>query len=286
MSSGFKAIAISIALAGLKPCATNADAALAVAQPFRAAALRVCSDPNNMPFSNFRREGFENRIAGLISRELGRTLEYFWLPQRRGFIRNTLRANRCDLVVGVPAQFEMARPTRPYYRSSYVFVSRRDRELNIESLDDPLLHKLKIGIQITGEDYGNPPAAQALASRRIVANVRGFMVYGDNSKPDPQRAVVDAVARGDVDVAIVWGPIAGYYAKQARVPLSLRPVTPDRDGPLLPFAFDIAMAVRRDDGALHDAIDRAIARRAADIRRVLDQYGVPLSVTSVRVGAR
>src|SRR2546423_15670989 len=117
MSSGFKAIAISIALAGLKPCATNADAALAVAQPFRAAALRVCSDPNNMPFSNFRREGFENRIAGLISRELGRTLEYFWLPQRRGVIRKAPRAEPCDVLPWVPPAFRVARPAPPSYRS-------------------------------------------------------------------------------------------------------------------------------------------------------------------------
>jgi mxaJ protein len=221
-----------------------------------------------------------------MSRELGRRLEYFWLPQRRGFIRNTLRTNRCDLVVGVPAKLEAARPTQPYYRSSYVFVSRRDRDLRIESLDDPLLRALKIGIQITGEDYGNPPPAQALASRRIAANVRGFMVYGDYAKPDPQRAVVDAVARGDVDVAIVWGPIAGYYAKQARVPLRLTAVTPDHDGPLLPFAFDIAMAVRRDDDALRDAIDRAIGRRVAAIRRILDDYGVPRSALSARADGR
>jgi mxaJ protein len=232
-----------------------------------------------MPFSNERREGFENKIAELVSRDLGRAIEYFWLPQRRGFIRNTLRANRCDLVVGVLSNFDLARPTRPYYRSSYVFVSRRNRHLNIESLDDPLLRQLRIGIQITGEDYGNPPAAQALASRQITANVRGFMVYGDYSKPDPQRAVVDAVARGDVDVAIVWGPLAGYYAKRSEVPLRIAPVRPERDGPL-PFVFDIAMAVRRDDAALHDAIDQTIARRAADIHLILDEYGVPRSTTS------
>ncbi|HZP49338.1 MAG TPA: quinoprotein dehydrogenase-associated putative ABC transporter substrate-binding protein [Vicinamibacterales bacterium] len=256
-----------------------------VAQPTSAAppssgadagVLRVCSDPNNMPFSNDRQQGFENRIADLVARELGRHVEYFWAPQRRGFVRNTLRARQCDVMMGVPARYELARPTRPYYRSSYVFVSRRDRHLDIRSLDDPRLRRVQIGIQIVGSDYANPPAAQALAARKIVGNVHGYTVFGDYSQPDPQRAVVDAVATGEVDVAVVWGPLGGYYAARAAVPMAIAPVTPQQDGPALPFAFDISMAVRKDDAALHDALDAAIARRAADIRRILRAFDVPL----------
>ena len=122
-----------------------------------------------------------------MARELHRPLEYFWLPQRRGFIRNSLNAQRCDVVIGVPAQYGLLQPTRSYYRSSYAFVSRRDRHLHIDSFDAPSLKTLTIGIQISGDDYNNPPAAQELASRHLVQNVRGFTVYGDYSRPDPQR---------------------------------------------------------------------------------------------------
>src|SRR6185503_11144002 len=140
------------------------------------APLRVCADPNNLPFSNQHGDGFENQIATLVARELGRPLEYFWLPQRRGFIRNSLDARRCDVVMGVPAQYGLLQPTRSYYRSSYAFVSRRDRHWRIDSFDAPVLKRLTIGIQITGDDYNNPPAAQELASRDLVQNVRGFPV--------------------------------------------------------------------------------------------------------------
>jgi mxaJ protein len=239
--------------------------------------LRVCSDPNNMPFSNTKGEGFENKIAELLGRELGRPVTYFWSPQRRGFVRNTLSADRCDVIVGVPAGFDPVATTKPYYESSYVFVSRRSRALAVRSLDDPRLKRLRIGIQITGDDYDNPPAAQALAARHIITNVQGFTVYGDYSKPDPQRGIVDAVARGAVDLAIVWGPLAGYYARREPVAMDVVRVTPDRDGPALPFRFAIAMGVRHTDRALKTALDGIIARRAVAIRRILTSYGVPLS---------
>jgi ABC-type amino acid transport substrate-binding protein len=157
-----------------------------------------------------------------------------------------------------------------------VFLSRRRQALHVASLDDPRLRTLRIGIQITGEDYENPPAAQALAARHIVANVRGFTVYGDYSKPDPQRAIVDAVAGGSIDVAVVWGPLAGYFARREPVPMDLVPVTPERDGPALPFRFSIAMGVRKADRALQTQLDDIIARRAPEIRRILTGYGVPL----------
>jgi quinoprotein dehydrogenase-associated probable ABC transporter substrate-binding protein len=238
--------------------------------------LRVCSDPNNLPFSNERQAGFENKIAELAARDMGRRLTYEWAPQRRGFMRRTLMANRCDVVMGVPAGFEMVRTTKPYYRSTYAFVSRRDRHLDVRSFDDPKLAHLVIGIQITGDDYNNPPPAQALASRKLAANVRGYTVYGDYSKPDPQRDVVDAVADGTVDVAVVWGPLAGYFSRREPVPIDVVPVSPASEAGPLRFTFDIAMGVRRDDHALHDALDGFVARNHAAIRRILQSYGVPL----------
>jgi mxaJ protein len=241
-----------------------------------AAPIRVCADPNNLPFSNRRGEGFENKIAQLVARDLKRPLAYFWLPQRRGFIRSTLEAGRCDLVIGIPARFERLQSTQPYYRSSYTFVSRRDRHLRVRSFDDARLKTLIIGIQITGNDYNNPPAAQALASRHIIDNVRGFTVYGDYSRPDPQRDLIDAVADKRVDIAVVWGPLAGYFAQRAPAAIDVVPVTPVRDGPSLLFAFEIAMGVRRDNRPLRDALDAIILRRRAQIRRILTSYGVPL----------
>lgn len=239
-------------------------------------ALRVCADPNNLPFSNERGEGFENAIAQLVATDLHKTVTYFWLPQRRGFVRNSLRIGVCDVIMGVPAGYQLVRTTRPYYRSSYVFVSPRTARRALRSLDDPGLHRLTIGIQITGDDYQNPPAAQALAARHLEANVRGYPVYGDYSMPAPQRTVIDDVSAGRIDTAIVWGPIAGYFAQRASAPLTIAAVSPQRDPAAGPFAFDIAMGVRRDDAALQQALDEVIARRHVAIDRILRRFGVPL----------
>jgi ABC-type amino acid transport substrate-binding protein len=139
----------------------------------------VCSDPNNLPFSNGRLEGFENRIAELIAGEMNATVSYSWWAQRRGFIRNTLNASECDLVMGLPSGFEMALTTSPYYRSPYVFVYRKGSGLAIRSFDDEHLRRVKVGMQIIGDDQANSPPAHALASRKIINNVVGYTVYGD-----------------------------------------------------------------------------------------------------------
>jgi mxaJ protein len=250
--------------------------ATVAAVPSTQAPIRVCADPNNMPFSNEHGDGFENKIAVLVAREMNRPLAYFWLPQRRGFIRNSLNAGRCDVVIGVPAQFGLIQVTRRYYRSSYAFVSRRDRHLAIDSFDAAPLKTLTIGIQISGDDYNNPPAAQELASRHIVQNVRGFTIYGDYSRPDPQREIVDAVADGRVDVAVVWGPLAGYYAQRESTPIEVRPIAAASTRASSRFTFDIAMGVRRDDTTLRTALDTIITRRGEAMRRILRSYGVPL----------
>ena len=239
------------------------------------AALRVCADPNNLPFSNRAQEGFENRIAEMLAADRHARLEYTWWAQRRGFIRNTLGAGTCDVVMGVPAAFEPARTTRPYYRSSYVFVSKQDRRLDLGSLDDPRLRRLKIGVQIIGDDFTNSPPAHALSNRGLVRNVVGFPVYGDYAQPSPLSTIVGAVERGEIDAAIVWGPAAGYFARTAAPDLELHAVTPHADSPALPFVFDIAMGVRRGDAALHAELNDFIRRRRADIDRILDEYGVP-----------
>ena len=236
--------------------------------------LRVCADPNNLPFSNERGEGFENKIAELIADELGVTLSYTWWAQRRGFIRNTLNTGSCDLVTGTTNGIEMLRTTLPYYRSGYTFVTRQDGP-KVSSLDDPILHNLRIGIQLVGEDGANPPPSEALARRGIVDNVRGYLVYGDYREQNPAAAIMDAVAKGEIDVAIVWGPVAGYFAGRESVPLKVALVTPQNDGPRVPMVFDINMGVRRDDPTLRDEINAALSKLRPKIDAVLANYGVP-----------
>jgi mxaJ protein len=180
------------------------------------------------------------------------------------------------VVIGVPSSFELALTTRPYYRSTYVFVTRRDRALDIGSFDDPRLRTLTIGVQLVGDDGANTPPVHALGTRGIVGNLRGYPVYGDYRQPNPPARIIDAVARGEVDVAIAWGPLAGYFARRSRVPLLLTPVSPQIDVPFLPLVFDISMGVRRGDSTLKATLDSALVARRAEIARVLEEYGVPV----------
>jgi mxaJ protein len=237
--------------------------------------LKVCADPNNLPFSNEQQQGFENRIAELVARDMKAKLRYTWWAQRRGFVRNTLNAHECDLLIGVPSSFERAATTMPYYRSTYVFVTRRDRRLKIASFDDPALKRVRIGVQMIGDDFTNTPPAHALSARHIIQNVRGYSVYGDYRQPNPPARIIDAVAQGDIDVAIAWGPLAGYFARKESAALDITPVSPQIDLPFLPFVFDISMGVRRGDNALRDELNAIIARHRSEIDRILDQYGVP-----------
>ena len=240
-----------------------------------AGVLRVCADPNNLPFSNRRLEGFENKIAELIARELNAKVEYTWRAQRRGFIRETLRAGACDVVIGMPSSLELALTTAPYYRSTYAFVYRKGRGLDVRSFDDPALRELRVGVQMIGDDSADTPPAHALASRHIVANVKGYSVYGDYARENPPAGIIEAVARGEVDVAVAWGPLAGYFAKRQRVPLEVVPVSPQIDLPFLPFVYDISMGVRRGDDEFREQLDEILSRKSLEIEGILDEYGVP-----------
>ena len=239
------------------------------------AALRVCADPNNLPFTNSKEEGFENKIASLIASEMHIPVEYTWWAQRRGFFRNTLRSGMCDVVLGVPNGSERAETSKPYYRSSYVFVTRKDRNLDIQSFDDPRLRELKIGVQMIGDDGRNPPPVHALSNRGIINNLKGYTVYGDYKEESPPAKIINAVAKGEVDIAIVWGPLAGYFAAKQPVPLTIRPVVPETD-PDLPFAYDISFGVREGEDDFRAKIENILARKKTNVEKILQQYHVPV----------
>jgi mxaJ protein len=227
--------------------------------------LKVCADPDNLPFSNMRGQGFENRLAELVAKSLNRKLVYRWARHTgRGFVRNILNPGECDLLVGVPSTFRPVLTTRPYYRSAFVFVSPKRVEPP-SSYDDQRLRTAKIGVQVVEEEYA--PPAIALGRRGLLSNIVGYEAIGHDSGN-----LVRAVARREVDFAVVWGPLAGFYSRQHAVTISPAPMS---DGVSLPLAFSISMGVRKSDTALRDQIDAVLRDRDADVKRILNRFGVP-----------
>lgn len=234
--------------------------------------LRVCADPNNMPYSNEQEQGFENKLAELTAKQLNARLEYTWWSQRKSFVKNSLDAGRCDVLMGIPTLLDSVDATKPYYRSSYVFVSRQDRNLRITSLDDPRFEQWRIGVHVVDDDLA-PPAA-ALARRGITANITAFSLFGSYGEVNPPRKLIDAVANGTLDVAIVWGPFAGYFGKQEPVPLDIVPVSPAMFM-AIPFTFDVSAGVRKGNVSLKNQLDSALEAQAPAVREILAEYGVP-----------
>src|SRR4051812_7344391 len=239
-------------------------------------AFRVCADPNNLPFSDAGGNGFENKIADLLAGERGETVAYTWWAQRRGFVRNTLKAEACDVIIGVPAHYDLVLTTRPYYRSTYVLVSRADRKLDITSLRDERLRHLRIGVHLIGDDGMNTPPTHALGEQGIVENVIGYPIYGDYRQQAPPARLIEAVQKGDIDVAVPWGPLAGYAAQRSGVPLHLAPVADGNIFAPLRFQFDIGMGVRKGDKERAEMLNRILIAKADEIRSILNDYGVPL----------
>ena len=263
-------------LTGALLVAAATVAFMAGTPPRPASDLRVCADPYDMPFSNSQGEGFENKIAQLVARDLNATVINYWWPSRRGVLRNSILGGFCDVMIQAPVGLDPVATTKPYYRSTYYFVFRADRGLQLRSLDDTLLKRLKIGVNMIGYDYTNTPPAHALSSRGIV----GLVGFGNFLNPDPKADhpddIIKAVAKDSIDVAIVWGPLAGYWAKQQPVPLTLVAL-PDSDAVSgMPFAFSMAMAVRHRDKALKATLDSVIDRRHGEITEILRQYNVPM----------
>jgi mxaJ protein len=245
---------------------------VAVAQsPKAVAKLRVCADPDNMPFSNRKEEGLENAIAKVLAREMKAELEYFWWPHQRGLFKRTLKAGNCDVLLGVPTGLEEALLTKPYYRTSYVMAYRADKGLKVASLDDPQLKTLKVGVQ------NNTPPWAAMGRREILDNVVEYTLFHDPGNPDrsgmPEGMFQDMV-NGKLDVAMMWGPMAGYFAQQnpklkfERVAL--------KDETRLPMAFDMAMGVPRGQAELKAKLEAAMEKAQPEIEGILKKFGVPM----------
>jgi mxaJ protein len=229
--------------------------------------LRVCADPDNLPFSSRDETGFENRIATIVATELGAHLTFIWQRMGRGFVREYLNKGQCDLLVGIPQNYRSVLTTTPYYRSTYVFVTPPSQH-DVASLDSPALRNLRIGVQVLEEEY--TPPGDALARRGLQSAIVGFDTTGAGAD-----SIVRAVADHDVDIAVVWGPLAGYFAKKYGNGLRIMPMEPEVDPPNLPFTFAISMGVRKGNVALRDELEKVLSVRGSEIRAVLDNYGVP-----------
>jgi mxaJ protein len=233
--------------------------------------LRVCADPDNLPFSNQESQGFENKIAELIAQDLGAELSYTWWPHQRGLVRRTLNEGRCDVLIGIPKGYDPVLWTTPYYRTAYVIAYVRDRGPHVASLDDPVLRQVKIGVHV------NTPPHDALTQRGIgddqVTGYRLFYTPQGDQEESPVQPLEDLLA-GKIDVALIWGPFAGYFVKKRSARLELVPL--EGGGPATPLSFEISMGVRKGDKALKAELEEALSRQAGAIRAVLQEYGVPL----------
>ncbi len=231
--------------------------------------LRVCADPRNLPFSNEKGEGFENKIAELLAAKLDKKLAYVWYPQATGFVRNTLGAHRCDLIPGFPQGDELVQSTNPYYRTAYALVIRPDTGLDdLDALTDPRLKAKRIGIVA-----GTPPATY-LAVNGLMPKAKPYPLVIDTRVNSSAQAMMRDLASGEIDVGVLWGPLAGYYAKQANPPMRVVLLLKETGGP--PLAFRIAMGVRAADQNWKRQLNKLIAENQTEINRLLLDFGVPL----------
>ncbi len=261
---GLVAALTALTLAGLAPLPAGA----ASTEVLDRSALRVCADPANLPFSNKAREGFENKIADLIAAELGVPVLYTWFPQATGFVRNTLRARKCDLVIGISLGFELLQNTNPYYRSAYALVYRADSGITATALDDPELKGKSFGVVA-----GTPPAS-LLAKYRLLDNLRPYQLMVDTRFDKPGKQMIADIAAGEVDVGVLWGPIAGYYAQQHNPPVKVVPLK-TRDGEVR-LDYRITMGIRFNEPDWKHQLNDLIKRKQPEINAILHDYGVPL----------
>lgn len=262
-----RAIAIvtaSILLAGI-PTASRAATSEAVDK----AALRVCADPNNMPYSNEAGEGFENKIAELFAAELGVPVKYTWYPNTVGFIRNTLRVRKCDLILAAPTASELLQNTNPYYRSTYALVYKKDSGITATSLADPAMKSLKIGVVA-----GTPPAT-LITKYSLFDQMRPYQLMVDTRFDSATARMINDISSGEVDVGLLWGPIAGYHVKTHNPPLVLVPIDPHaEEGTRIDFRIHMGLRYNEPEWKLR--LNGLIQDKQDEIRAILMGYGVPL----------
>jgi quinoprotein dehydrogenase-associated probable ABC transporter substrate-binding protein len=231
--------------------------------------FRACADPHDLPFSNEGGEGFENKIAELLAHKLGKSVAYTFYPDATGFIRNTLNAHRCDVVLGIAQGDDLVQPTSPYYRTSYAAAYRQDGPLKgMESLSDPRLKTAKIGIVA-----GTPPATY-LAMNGLLGQIKSYQLGVDTRYDSSTHDMMDDLDKGEIDVALLWGPFAGYYASKAKTPTAVVPLVKEQSGP--PMVFRIVMGVRHSDQNWKRALNKLISENQDEIQAILRSYGVPL----------
>ena len=231
--------------------------------------LRVCADPNNMPFSTERGEGFENRLAELLADKLGKGLSYSWYPQATGFVRNTLAAHKCDVIMGVPQGDDLVQVTNPYYRTAYALVRKQGDGLEgVDTLGDPRLKGKRIGV-VAGTPPGNNMAANGL-----MANAKPYPLVIDTRVDSSAAAMMRDLASGEIDAGILWGPMAGYYARRTTPAVTIVPLVKETTGPRM--AYRIAMGVRYTDQEWKRQLNRIIRENQPAINKLLLGFGVPL----------
>jgi mxaJ protein len=230
--------------------------------------FKVCADPDNMPYSTQKGEGFENKIAEVLAKDLGKTLTYeFWLD-RQGYLRNTINAQRCDVIIGMGSDVDNLRTSKPYYRSGYVFIYRKSSNYNIKDWDSEDLKKGIIGI------VGQSPPTIPLNDHNLMANARPYRLQRDLNLPPS--FIVDDLIAGKIDIAIVWGPIGGYFAKQSKEPLVVVPIPEYQDKNIKgKEEWNISVAVRKKDKERMAMIQAALDRNQDKILKILDDYGIP-----------
>jgi quinoprotein dehydrogenase-associated probable ABC transporter substrate-binding protein/PQQ-dependent catabolism-associated CXXCW motif protein len=231
-------------------------------------ALRVCADPNNLPFSNDRGEGFENEIAELLAARLGVPVRYTWHPETMGFVRNTLRAYLCDVVMGAGSASELLQNTNPYYHSTYVLAYRTADGEQFADLASPAMQDARIGVIA-----GTPPAS-LLMQRNLLGQTRSYHLMVDTRYYSPGRDMMADLAAGEIDVALIWGPIAGYWAERQDEPITMVPLRSDQPG--LRLDFRISMGIRPNEPDWKRELNDLIRELQPEITAILERYGVPL----------
>ncbi len=230
--------------------------------------FKVCADPENMPYSNAKQEGFEDKIAQVLAADLGKKLTYTYAYSRQGFMRNTLNANRCDVVMGTTSDYDAMRTSKPYYRAGHVFVWRKDSNYNITDWTSPDLRKGFIGV------VDKSPATIPMDANGLIANARPYRIQRDLNLPSSY--MIDDLAKGDIDIAIAWGPIGGYFAKQSKVPMVVAPIPEyETENAKGKEYWNISVGVRKKDKDRMAMIQGALDRNQDKIMKILDDYGIP-----------